>query len=71
VDQLFVPRASADSGRSEFVRQLEDFVESTRAGRTPMVSGRQGLQSMRLIEDLYRHRVPLSPVAGSVSLESR
>jgi predicted dehydrogenase len=71
VEQLFVPRASPDSGRSEFVRQLEDFVESARTARTPHVSGRQGLQSMRLIEDLYRHRVPLAPAAGSVSLGSR
>lgn len=71
VDQLFVPRTAADASRSEFLRQLEDFVESTRTGRMPLVSGRQGLQSLRLIEDLYRHRVALAQTAATVPVESR
>jgi predicted dehydrogenase len=71
VDQLFISRTTADAGRSEFVMQLEDFVEASRTGRTPLVSGRQGLQSLRLIEDLYRHRVALAAPADSVPVESR
>jgi predicted dehydrogenase len=71
VEQLFVPRGAQDAGKSEFVRQLEDFVEAARTARTPLVSGRQGLQSLRLIEDLYRHRVPLARAADHVVVENR
>jgi len=72
VEQLFVPRAAVGGG-TEFMRQLEDFVESARTGRTPLVSGRQSLESLRLIEDLYRHRVPLALAAATdiVPVESR
>jgi len=39
--------------------QLEDFVEACFAGRQPRVDGRQGLLSLRLIEEMYSHRQPL------------
>jgi predicted dehydrogenase len=71
LDQLFVPRTSTAAGRGEFVRQLEDFVESTRTGRAPLVSVQQGQQSLRLIEDLYRHRVPLARASDNFPVESR
>jgi predicted dehydrogenase len=66
VDEVLTPRASGRAGRgvSEFVLQIEDFVDAARSGRAPMVPGRVGLASMRLIEDLYRHRTPL--VAASL-----
>jgi predicted dehydrogenase len=43
-----------------FQRQLEDFVDACQQGRSPMVDGRQGLLSLRLIEELYRRRKTLS-----------
>jgi predicted dehydrogenase len=70
VEQLFVPRGKTDAPGTEFVRQLEDFVGAVRGGRPPLVSGRQGLQSMRLIEDLYSRRMPLTETPDHVSLES-
>jgi predicted dehydrogenase len=42
--------------KSVFQEQLEDFVNATRSGRTPVIDGRQALQSLRLIEQLYGHR---------------
>lgn len=39
-----------------FQRQLSDFVDACRTGRPPRVDGRQGLQSLRLIEDLRARR---------------
>jgi predicted dehydrogenase len=44
---------------TEFGRQLEDFVRACRGG-VPVVSGEQGLLSLRLIEALYARRRPLS-----------
>ena len=43
-----------------FQRQLEDFVDACQQGRSPMVDGRQGLMSLRLIEELYTRREPLN-----------
>ena len=43
------------------VRQLLDFVDACRRKVKPMVDGEQGLLSMRLIEDLYRHRRQSQP----------
>jgi predicted dehydrogenase len=43
----------------EFVQQLDDFVAAARTGAPPMVSGRSGLASLRLLEELYRNRKPL------------
>ena len=42
--------------RSVFQLQLEDFITSCQANRAPMVDGRQGLESLRLIEELYSTR---------------
>jgi predicted dehydrogenase len=39
-----------------FQRQLEDFVDACRQGRSPMVDGHQGLTSLRLLEELYARR---------------
>jgi UDP-N-acetyl-2-amino-2-deoxyglucuronate dehydrogenase len=39
--------------------QLEDFIEACRAKRPPRVDGRQALQSLELIEQLYRNRVSI------------
>jgi len=39
--------------------QLEDFADACRARRPPRVSAQQGLESLRLIEELYARRRPL------------
>jgi predicted dehydrogenase len=46
------PAADEDT-TALFRRQLEDFVAACRDGREPMVPARQGLESLRLIEQLY------------------
>ena len=45
---------------SLFQRQLEDFVDACQQGRSPMVDGRQGLLSLRLLEELYTRRQALN-----------
>ena len=45
---------------SLFQRQLEDFVNACQQGRSPMVDGRQGLLSLRLLEELYTRRQALN-----------
>jgi predicted dehydrogenase len=45
---------------SLFQRQLEDFVDACQQGRPPMVDGRQGLLSLRLLEELYTRRKALN-----------
>ena len=45
---------------SVFQRQLEDFVDACQQGRAPMVDGRQGLLSLRLLEGLYARRKALN-----------
>jgi predicted dehydrogenase/nucleoside-diphosphate-sugar epimerase len=50
-----------------FQLQLEDFVTACRDGRQPLIDGRQGLLSVRLIDDLYSKRSKLDepgPDAG-------
>ena len=47
-------------GMSVFQRQLEDFVDACQQGRSPMVDGRQGLMSLRLLEELYTRRKALN-----------
>jgi predicted dehydrogenase len=41
--------------------QLEDFVAACRENRLPRVDGRQGLESLRLLELLYAHRRTMEP----------
>lgn len=66
VDEVIVPRAPTRGhrGGSEFLLQIEDFVDAARRRRPPLVSGREGLQSMRLIEELYHHRQALNGAAA-------
>jgi len=47
---------AGQSRRSVTQLQLEDFVAACRDGRKPMVDGVQGLESLRLIEQLYAAR---------------
>jgi predicted dehydrogenase len=42
-----------------FARQLVDFVTACRTGTLPRVSARQGVESLRLIRQLYAARTPL------------
>jgi predicted dehydrogenase len=50
-----------DPNVSVFQHQIEDFVAAVRESRNPMVDGRQGLASMKLIEDLYASRQTAAP----------
>jgi predicted dehydrogenase len=43
-------------GGSEFLLQLEDFVAASRGQHPPMVTARQGQESMRLLDELYNNR---------------
>ncbi|MBV8380371.1 MAG: Gfo/Idh/MocA family oxidoreductase [Paucibacter sp.] len=45
-----------DPAVSVFQHQIEEFVAAAREKRSPLVDGRQGLASMRLIEQLYSRR---------------
>jgi predicted dehydrogenase len=42
---------------SVFQLQLEDFIDACRRYRPPRVDGRQGLESLRLLEQLYASRI--------------
>ncbi|MBZ5580683.1 MAG: Gfo/Idh/MocA family oxidoreductase [Acidobacteriia bacterium] len=39
--------------------QLEDFIASARSGKPPLVDGRSGAKSVKLVADLYAHRLQL------------
>jgi hypothetical protein len=62
VENLFTPRVMRPPGpdQDEWQLQLEDFIRAARTASDPMVSGRQGLESLRLLEQLYRNRTALS-----------
>jgi UDP-N-acetyl-2-amino-2-deoxyglucuronate dehydrogenase len=47
---------AAPDERSMFQLQIEDFVDACQRKRPPRVSGRQGLDSLRLLEQLYANR---------------
>ena len=49
-----------------FQRQLQDFVTASRERVAPMVTGEQGLQSLRLIEALYACRRPIGGIWDAV-----
>ena len=44
-----------------FAMQFEDFADSIQHGRQPRVSGREGVKSVALIEQVYRRAVHRSP----------
>jgi predicted dehydrogenase len=49
-------RGPAAGAGDEFVQQLEDFIVAARTRRPPFVTVEQGRLSLRLIDELYRHR---------------
>lgn len=55
------------AGKDNFQIQLEDFIEACRGNRQPLVTARQGLESIRLLEHLYRGRRPLSDASQNTS----
>ena len=57
--EMTIAGRSRVSGGDEFVDQLEDFVRATRGESVPMVSGEQGVESLRLLEQLYNNRADL------------
>lgn len=54
-------RSPQDDQRDVTLLQLEDFVAACRQKRAPRVDGRQGLESLRLLEQLYGHRRTMEP----------
>ena len=56
IETSIVSRHRGASG-DEFVQQLEDFLRATRGESTPMVTGEQGLESLRLLDQLYSNRL--------------
>ncbi len=48
------------SQKDPFQLQLLDFVDACRNGSTPMVTARDGLMSLKLIEELYANRTPMA-----------
>jgi predicted dehydrogenase len=48
--------AASGAARGAFQLQIEDFVRASRTDRVPAVDGLQGLDSLRLIEQLYATR---------------
>jgi predicted dehydrogenase len=78
-DGLSLHTAGEGEGSPQaFIRQLLDVVAAVRTGSTVRVSASEGLRSLRLIEECYRHRQPLeqgwlSPeeAAGLARLEAR
>lgn len=70
--------AEAEGSPQAFIRQILDLVAAVRTGSPVQVSASEGLRSLRLIEDCYRQRKPLtlpwlSPeeAAGLARLESK
>src|SRR5262249_36246676 len=53
--------AAGTDGRSVTQLQLEDFVDACRSGRAPLVDGKQGVDSLRLLEQLYANRKTTNP----------
>jgi UDP-N-acetyl-2-amino-2-deoxyglucuronate dehydrogenase len=53
------PRGPVRQQDDVFRLQIEDFVDAHRNRRAPLVDGRQGLESLRLIEQLYAVRKPM------------
>jgi len=60
LEQVVRPRSAAPVDDDVFRLQIRDFVGACRERRAPRVDGRQGLDSLRLIEALYAHRQPLA-----------
>jgi predicted dehydrogenase len=59
IEQIVQKRNAPMVDEDLFRLQLRDFVAACRERRTPRVDGRQGLQSLQLVEALYTHRRPL------------
>lgn len=53
-------RSTANSGADSFKLQMENFVSACRGEASPLVDGHQGVESLRLIEQLYENGSPLS-----------
>ncbi len=60
IEQVVRPAGPSrySSQASVFQRQLEDFVSAVREKKRPLVDGREGTESLRLLEQLYAHRRP-------------
>jgi len=61
--ELVVGRTSASARprKTVFQQQLENFVDACRGVGKPMVTGREAVASLRLIEGLYACRKPMDP----------
>lgn len=60
IEEVIQPRGVRPVMEDIFRLQLRDFVRACRERSAPRVNGRQGLDSLRLVEALYARRQPLS-----------
>ena len=66
------PELSAGRGVSNvFQRQLRDFAQACQDGADPLIPIAQGLDVIRLVEDLYQHRTPLVSAHDDGAAEER
>lgn len=56
------PRTIPDTGKSQFVGQLDHLSQCILENRTPIVAGEEGLADMRIIEAIYRSMKEHRPV---------
>ena len=66
--EVSIMRRGRTSSNNEFVQQLEDFICAAREGGRPTVTGEQGLESLRLLEELYSHRSDRTSAGDAQSL---
>jgi predicted dehydrogenase len=60
LEHLIQVRGAAKSSQSPFLLQLEDFIRACREGGKPAADGEAGVQSLRLVEQLYAARQPMA-----------
>jgi len=60
LEHLIQVRGHARAPQSPFLLQLEDFIRACRGGGRPAADGEAGVQSLRLVEQLYAARQTLA-----------
>lgn len=59
------------SEKSDSQIEIENFIDACRGTAKPMVSGPEGLQSVKLIEELYRNRTALVESWTEIDISAR
>ncbi len=60
LEHLIQVRGAARTAQSPFLLQLEDFIRACREDGKPAADGEAGVQSLRLVEQLYAARRPMA-----------